>query len=263
MKEYNLVLKTCDCLDESHVLNTYPLDVIPDKPLCPNDKRRWDVGWNGGTHPDGEVVSDIPFENFPIKWVDDKTLGEYGGYEDSKGNRYAHISSWVYAVREAQKFMSDDYPNKCVGCGKKWRGWDGPYAIVDDKKYCHDCAGELGILETSVNGKEYVKFDVIRDGLNVDSMYVQDNPRKYYTSMETCLTSHGLSENDCYTVHVQDNRAQGADALSGSISGDHWEIWKVNTDPNLSERSHWNFVGFVFEPSPEDSEILNKIERRK
>ena len=215
-KEYRIELETCDCLNAGRHLNTYDIDVIPTSPLFANKGRRWDVSWNGGVHPNGFTEYDIPFEDFPIKWEDAPPEDDLDGYYvDRNGKRYpldvcrhgkngvgcCYISDWTSAVCERFDYLSDDWPNKCSKCGKKWRGYEscGDKVRVNGESFCHDCAGIWG---TAMDGKERPRSDVIRDALNIDSLYIQDNEPRYYTSLESCLTSHKVTEDDCYTVWV-------------------------------------------------------------
>lgn len=270
-KRYRMELKTCTHLNKSGVcLGDFDYPYIPQDLTCPNPDRSYDVGWNGGVQKDGKIESDVPFEEFPLTYIsceqrtaEEKKVAEYGLYEGKSGKRYPNISSWAYAVNAYFEYLSDDYPHQCSVCHKKWRGYEsiGDEVIVDGQSRCHKCAG---IWKDPSAKRPFPRYDVIHDSLNIDSMWVQDNPYKYYTSLETCLKCHNLSVDDCYTLWVEDKHTgHGWDALQGCVNGSHWEIWKRNTDANLSERSHWNFVGFVFEPSLEDLEILKKIKRRK
>lgn len=270
-KEYRLTLKTCDCLNSDKCLNTYNIKTIPKDPfVCPNPKRRKDVSWNGGVHPDGDVVEDVPFEEFPLRYIEFAELSEeeqkqrtdkYGLYEGKSGRHYDNISWWAYSVQHRFEYLSDSYPYQCCSCHKKWRGYEslGDEVIVDGKSYCKACAG---IWMNPDAERPFPRYDIICDSLNVDSMYIQDSPPKYYTSLVSCLDCHDLSAKDVYARYVKDDRkGHGWDALSGDICGGHWDIIKYNTDPKLSENSHWNWVGFVYEPSETDLEILTKLKK--
>ena len=254
-KQYRLELHGCEHLDLGHLLGYYNIGDIPSEPTCPNKDYRWDISWNGGTHPGGRTDHDVPFENFPLKFfkTDDPLYDNGCGYEDRFGNRYNHITDWCYAVMKYQNYLSDDYPYQCCKCHKKWRGYEsyGDEVSVDGKTYCRACA--------DIWDGKYARYDVIRDALNIDSLYIQDNEPRFYTSVESCISCHDLKKEDCYSVFIQSDRKQGADGLSGSISGTHWEIWKYNKDPKLSKKSHWNMLGYVFTPADKDRAILEEM----
>ena len=271
MKEYEFEMETCDHLSGAGVTETYKIDDFPKKGLFYHPSHEYDyvVGWNGGTHPNGEVVSDIPFENFPIAYVEHENLTDeekkiagtaYGMYEDAKGNRYAHISKWCYAVREHIKYLSDDYPYKCCECGKKWKGYEsmGDEYIVDGKSYCRTCASKW-MGEPNKDGRRYMRNDIIRDMLDLSTMYLQDNAPVYYTSIQAYLEHNRddmRSLDMVYAKHIVSDRPRGSDALSGNISGDHWELFRK------TERKGWpSFLAYVFEPNENDLEILERIKQ--
>ena len=251
-KSYRVELMCCKHLDEegmAECLNTYDLPYIPDQPTFPNPDYRWDKGWNG---------ANIPFEEYPLIYDKSADSDKDGDclkakcYRGTSGKYYSFRDKggWGCAVNEHIKYLADDYEEQCSVCHKKWRGYEelGDCVYIDGVRYCRECATIKGYFEPNGHGKTYAVKSLIRDALNIDSLYIQDNCPKFYTSLETCLKSHGLTEEECYTLRVLSAGVQGADALSGHISGDHWEIWKKNTDPKLSERSHWNLIGFVFDP---------------
>ncbi len=209
-KSYRVELHTCECLNYRSLLNEYKLPKIPKMPLCPNPDYRWDDRWN---------LPDIPFEDLPTTFV-----SEEGGHHhiDKKGRSYERLSSWAYAVEEHLKYLSDEWPYKCSKCGKKWRGYEscGDEIIIDGASYCKQCSGIY-----SSGNKIRSNLDYIADGINLSSLYIQDSPPKFYTSLDAFLKERGLTLDDVKLIHHASPRTGfGWDALSGSISGDHWEI---------------------------------------
>ncbi len=211
-KSYRVELHTCECLNQTGVwLGGYKLPKIPEMPLYPNPDYRWDDSWN---------LPDIPFEDLPTTFV-----SEEGGhhYIDKKGRSYERLSSWVDAVEEHLKYLSDEWPYKCTKCGKKWRGYEslGDEIIVDGVSYCRRCSGVYDTATMTIRND----LDFILDGCNLSTLYIQDNPPKYYTSLASFLKDRQLSLEDVDLVHhPSKSGGYGWNALSGHISGDHWEI---------------------------------------
>lgn len=255
---YRTVLKTCDHLDYHMCVDDYKIHKIPKDPLIyPNPRRRVNVGWNGGIHPDGEAISDVPFDEFPLKWIEtdkrtdkEKNLAKYGLYEGKSGKRYPNISDWARAVNGYFRYLSDEYPYQCSSCHKKWRGYEsiGDEILVDGKSYCTACAG---IWSDPTQRRPFPRGEIIIDAINLSSLYIQDNPPKYYTSLDACLRCKGISEDKIYSIYHPGDKHHGWNALTGGIAGAHWEIHEHKSD--------WDFVGFVYEPSEHDLAILKKI----
>lgn len=256
--KYRIVMKTCKHLNHYELVNDYEIYEIPKDPLIyPNPHRRVDVSWNGGTYPDGKTVSDVAFNEFPLKYIEtdkrtdeEKKLYKYGLYEGKSGKRYPNISSWAYAVNDYFEYLSDEYPYQCSSCHKKWRGYEsvGDEILVDGNSYCTACAG---IWKDPTKKRPFPRGEIIIDAINLSSMYIQDNPPKYYTSLDSCLRCNGISEDKIYSIYRPEDRRHGWNALTGDIAGAHWEIH--------GHRSDWDCIGFVYEPSEHDLAILKKI----
>lgn len=259
-KEYRVDLMCCEHLSYNGMarnLNGYDLPFIPKEPTFVNPKHTWDGSWNG---------AGIPFEEFPIiydetKNTEDKRDAKCYRGQSGKYYRYRDLGDWGYAVNKYIEYLADDYPHQCCSCHKKWRGYEGcgNEVEIDGESYCTECAVKMNVLYKKEDGHHRAYDYIIRDGLDVDMMYLQDNCMKYYTSIEACLRSHKLTEADCYTVQVVESGPQGASAMSGGIYGNHWEIWKRNTDPKLTDRSHWNLLGYVFEVREEERAIYERM----
>lgn len=162
---------------------------------------------------------------------------------------------WEYAVKDYEKYLSDDYPYQCCRCHKKWRGYDIMDSIlVDGKRYCRgDCSGIFE--QPDNNGRRYAKMNIIRDIKNIDSMY--DDSSLFYTSLEKCVECHKVDMSEVYTKHLNDGRSQGADGLSGSISGDHWEIWEKGDGTSY----FYNCLGYVFDVNEKEISTYKRLER--
>lgn len=185
-KEYRINLVTCEHLNcsGSH-WGTYPIGKIPNVLYSTEYKDyRYDVSWNGGKHPCGRKMDDIPFELFPLTFVEDPEGNKryhIGGYRDKNGDMHYDISRWCYAVMHYMEYLSDDYEYQCCNCHKKWRGYEscGDEVVVDGRSYCTKCCP---IYRWDEDGRSHIKAGTYGDMRDLSSLYIQDSAPVYYTS---------------------------------------------------------------------------------
>lgn len=186
-REYRINLRTCEHLYcTGHHWGTYNIKETP-KALYTDKKYKdylYDVFWNGGRQPGGKVREDVPFDAFPLEFVEDPegdTEYHIGGYRDKNGDMHYRVSEWCYAVMRYQEYLSDDYEYQCCKCHKKWRGYEscGDEVIVDGKSYCTKCCP---IYWEDEKGGRHIKAGTYGDMRDLSSLYIQDSAPVYYTT---------------------------------------------------------------------------------
>lgn len=158
---------------------------------------------------------------------------------------------WEYAVKEYEKYLSDDYPRKCAKCGKKWRGYED-YNIpeVDGKQYCWECCELFDHWDNHIpvvkNSAQYY-----HDYRNLSTMY--DDGPQFYTSLHNMLKCRGIKESDIEVKFKGTGERRASDRLTGSLTGERYEIYYVHK--KLEGTVRW-CIAYVREPR--DKEELQK-----
>lgn len=181
------------------------------------------------SYPIDQIPESPTYANSDVTWT--------GSWEDH---------GWQRAVDDYKAYLSNDYPRKCAGCGKKWRGYeDYDVPNVDGKDYCGECFK----ARFNEEGEKYARADMYRDIRNLSTMW--DNGPMFYTSFRNLMEHRGLTDHSKITVEHKDVGIDkmASSRMSGDIRGDRYEIFY-----EYSYGKH--MVAYVWKPN--DLEELEK-----
>lgn len=148
-----------------------------------------------------------------------------------------------------------EYFYECDFCGRRFYGYDMmDMVVVDSKHYCHECRiGLLGFTKGK-NGRIYAPKSMYRIAHTFSSLY--DDAPHFATKLEIVAKEAGVSMDSMTVKHFAKDPMflNWGYGLTGHIDSEHWEIYAEGWHPEFA---------FIFEPTPEELEKIQKLRRRE